>query len=132
MLAGPPPSATEGITCVPAGRSSPRSRLPALAFAGCGGGNSDEDQIRGIINDVADNPAAVCDHMGSDLEKQLEQAGGCDKLAEESGEEGGGKVEITQVDVDGESATADITTDDGDETVEFAKEDGDWTIVLTD
>ena len=101
---------------------------PVLALAACGGGgNSDEDQITEVINDVGDNPAALCDHMSAQTLKIFGTVDDCKKQAEESGDKGS-DVDIQDISIDGDKATAKISDDDGKAEVIFVKEDGDWVV----
>jgi hypothetical protein len=105
--------------------------VPTLALAACGG-DSDEDQIKDIINDVSKNAETICDKSTDRLLE--EQLGGskeeCEKQAKEA-EEGDtdGDVENIDVEIDGDKATAKFKDNEGDDnTVDFVKEDGDWMI----
>ena len=105
--------------------------LPALALGACGG-DSDEDQIKDIINDVSENAATICDKS---TDRLLEETLGgskeeCEKQAKEAEEsDTDGDVENIEVEVDGDKATAKFKDNDGDDnTVQFVKEDGDWKV----
>jgi len=101
--------------------------VPAFGLAACGGGNSDEDDIKGIISDINDKPSALCDHATKDV---LKQVGGtvetCRKAAQ--GQTSDRKVKVNEVKVDGDKATADIKGASGNQTIVFVKEDGDWKV----
>lgn len=106
--------------------------IPALALAACGGSdsdsNSDEDQITAVVEAVAADPVAICDHVTS---ADLEQLGGKDACvrAGEASKDEGGEATINDIALDGDTATVRLTDDDGPTTVRFAKEDGDWKIL---
>jgi hypothetical protein len=109
--------------------------VPALLAAGCGGGgDSDADQIRGIINEVANDPLAICDHLSDETLQAVFQ--GDEDACRKSGEEANadadkGDVEINSVEVDGDNATAKITDKDGkDQTLKFTKDGDDWVNVV--
>jgi hypothetical protein len=105
--------------------------IPTLALAACGG-DSDEDQIKDIINGVSENAETICDKSTDRLLE--EQLGGdkeeCKKQAAEAEEgDADGDVKDLEVKVDGDKATATFTDNDGDDnTVDLVKEDGDWMI----
>jgi hypothetical protein len=107
--------------------------VPALLAAGCGGGgDSDEDQIKDIINAVAQDPLAICDDLSDDSLQTLFKGGADD--CRTSGEEANasddaGDVDIQDVKVDGDTATAKFKASDGkDTTVQFTK-DGDDSVL---
>lgn len=106
--------------------------IPALALGACGGSdsdsNSDEDQITAVIEAVAADPLAICDHL---TVADLRQFGGkdaCVRAGEASGDRGS-ETTIEEITIDGERASARISDDDGPTTVGFVKEDGDWKVV---
>ena len=97
-----------------------------------GSGNSDEEQITEIINTVAADPLAVCDHLSEeDLQSifnggadECRKAGEAADAASEAGE-----VEIQSVEVDGTTATAKFKDTDGkDSTVKFNKSGDTWLV----
>jgi hypothetical protein len=114
----------------------------AFAVVACGGGGSDEDQIKDVTSDLASafedkDWDQVCELFSSKAKRQLEAAGallggkGCEdtigKAAAFAGDDDAldfGNVEATNVKVTGNTATADT----GDETTHYVKEDGDWKI----
>jgi hypothetical protein len=110
--------------------------VPAIFAAGCGGGggNSDESQIKGIINDVAKDPLAICDHLSdATLQKIFKgDADACRKSGKEANAEADkGDVKINSVEVNGDNATAKITDKDGkDQTLKFTKDGDDWVAVV--
>jgi hypothetical protein len=101
--------------------------VPALALGACGGGDSDEDDIKGIINDVSDEPASICDHATKTV---LQQVGGsveaCRKAA--AGQKSNSDVKVNSVDVNGDKATAKIKSSGGERTIGLVKEDGEWKV----
>lgn len=102
--------------------------VPTVALAACGGGgSSDEDQIKGIINDTADKPATLCDHP---TDKILKQVGGtkeaCVKIAKV--QKASKKPDSIDVTVDGDKATAKFKDPDSSNEVGFVKEGDDWKV----
>lgn len=96
-------------------------------FLGACGSKSDEDQIRTIVNDGAKNPSSICDHLTA---KPLETIGGpkgCKKLAEKQKPT---KAKVDSVKVDGDKATAKVTSDGKTGETKFAKIDGTWKISI--
>jgi hypothetical protein len=109
--------------------------VPALGLTACGSddkGSSDKDQLTSIINDVAANPAKLCDVAGKAL---LEQAfsgsvADCKKAAASSSSDG--KATIKTLDVSGDTATATVTDKAGTSNIKFAKQDGDWKVTSSE
>lgn len=102
---------------------------PVFALAACGG--SDEGDIKDIIQDVAKNSATICEHAS---DKLLDQLGGdedsCKEQAraypDDSTKGIDGDIDVK---VDGDTATADFTDNDGEKQhVSFVKEDGEWLV----
>lgn len=105
---------------------------PAIALAACGGG-SDSDKIKGVIQDVAKDSSAICDHASDKLLKTIGTGGvdGCKKAARAQPDKSANKkIEgDIAVKVDGDSATADFTDNDGKKQhVAFVKDSGDWKV----
>ncbi|WP_354698761.1 hypothetical protein DSM112329_04454 [Paraconexibacter sp. AEG42_29] len=104
--------------------------VPTLTLAACGGGggDSDEDQIRSIIKDGANDPASICDHVTPALLKQL---GGtvdaCKKVAKEQ-DDGDKKADVSNLKVNGDSATATVTDKTGANSIKFTKSGDDWKV----
>ena len=110
----------------------PRRVMPVLAalplaFAACGGGDSDEDKIKAIIKEGDSKPESICDNASKAL---LEQLGGKDKCLEAAKAQGNedDPSTIKSVKIDGDKATVDLTDKDGAQSVKFVKEDGDWKV----
>lgn len=108
--------------------------LPALAFGACGGdsdsdskSNSDEDQITTVVEAVAADPLAICDHLSADLLRRFGDKETCISTGEAAGDRGS-EATIDSLEVDGETATVRLTDADGPTAVEFVKEDGAWKI----
>jgi hypothetical protein len=99
----------------------------ALALAACGGSSSDEDKIKDLVKKVDDNPTALCENATKDLLAQLGGKAGCEQLAK-TDKSNGGDSKVTNVKVNGDTATATVTDKTGPSTVTFAKEDGDWKV----
>ena len=106
--------------------------VPVLVAAGCGGGSSDADAIRDIVNDVADNPLAICDHLSDAMLKTAFKgdADDCRKAGEDANAKANaGDVDINDVEVKGDTATAKITDKDGtSQTLNFKKDGDNWVL----
>jgi hypothetical protein len=104
----------------------------ALVIAGCGGddgGSSDEDQITELVQGISEEPLTICEHLTADTLAQLGTVEECKQAGEQAGEaEPSGEAEISELQVDGDTATATVTDDDGADDVKFAKEDGEWKV----
>jgi ABC-type glycerol-3-phosphate transport system substrate-binding protein len=106
--------------------------LAALTIAACGGGDgSDSDDIRAIIVDIGDNPSELCEKYAT--EEMLNQAGGKEACLEAAKSEDAKDpdVKVDKVTVDGDKATAEITSGSGSTkgnktTLTFVKEGDDW------
>jgi hypothetical protein len=106
--------------------------IPALALGACGGSdsdsNSDEDKITSVIESVAADPVAICDHVTAADLREIGGKDACVRLGEESGDRAS-EITMDEVTVDGERATARFDdSEDGDTTIDLVKEDGDWKI----
>ena len=109
--------------------------LGTLGIAGCGGGDSDEDQINETIETAftSDDPE-LCDSITQDLLEELTSETGEEALQqceEQVGEtEPNESVEISEVNVEGDTATATFEAVGGDSPghveATLVKEDGDW------
>ena len=102
---------------------------PALALGACGGGNSDSDKITDLVKSVDKDPSKLCDNA---TDKILQQVGGtvdkCKEAARAYPDNDPIKGDI-DVKVDGDSATADFTTEKGKKThVTFVKDGDNWKI----
>src|SRR4051794_4097359 len=105
---------------------------PALALSACGGsGSSDKDQITDIVNEVAETPAALCDHLSTELMKST-FGGSVDKCKEAGkAQKSDGEADIKSIDISGDNATVKLSDDAGDNTVKFAKQDGEWVVTAS-
>ena len=110
----------------------------ALGLAACGGGESDEDKIVDVIEtSVASTDPADCKELATqDFLEQTEFSQGseavesCDESAEDTTDDPD-SVEVTDVEVDGSKATADVAfaggSFDGQAlSVALVEEDGGW------
>ena len=116
----------------------PLAVLTALVLAlsvgiGCGddddggsSGGSDEDQITEAIGTFADGGPAACDVLTDEYVEEL--VGGRDQCEEEAGETDDVDVEVENVQVDGDTATADGTVDGETATLTLEKDGDDWKI----
>lgn len=109
----------------------------AVGALACGG--SDEDQIRDTLKSYTQayldsDPEAACEHV---TEAALESLGGGGSCAEtlqlavtqpEATEQLLEDFEVIEVTVDGDSATATVSTAQGEEEVALVRENGDWLI----
>jgi hypothetical protein len=115
--------------------------LAGMALLGCGGGPTDEEQVRDTVNAFSKATAAkdydtLCKQLlAPKLLEQVEQAGlPCEvALSKGLGEVKEPRVTIGQITVDGDSATADIRTSAKGEqpsrdTLKLSKIGGRWRI----
>jgi hypothetical protein len=105
---------------------------PALAASACGG-PSDEERIKGVIQDVAKDVATICDHASERLLD--EQLGGdraaCEERSRAAPDDSSKTIAADTIDVQvhGDTATADFTDNRGDPThVTFVKDGGEWLV----
>lgn len=105
----------------------------ALALASCGGdddggggGSSDEDKIRETIATFADSGSGACDVITDEYIEAL--FGGREECEKQAGEGEGSDVEVDNVQVDGDTATADGTADGDTVTITLEKDGEDWKI----
>jgi porphobilinogen deaminase len=99
----------------------------ALAVSACGGSKSDQDKIKDVVKKVDDNPAALCDNATKELLAQLGGKAGCQALAK-TNKNSGGKSKVTNLKVNGDTATATVTDKTGPSQVTFQKVNGDWKV----
>lgn len=105
--------------------------VAAVAGAGCGGDarGGDEDRIRAIIAEVAEDPAAICAHLPAEVVSAVGGLDQCDALAVHGD---GGRADDLAVDavrVDGDVAIATVTAAGGsEEEIAFVREGGDWKV----
>ena len=97
----------------------------AFAISGCGS-SSDEDKIKDLVNEVDENPSALCDNATKELLAQLGGKAGCEQLAKSNTDDS--DSEVSNVKVDGDNATATVKDKSGTSTVTFQKVDGDWKV----
>jgi hypothetical protein len=109
--------------------------LALLGLAACGGGgDSDEDQVRQVIEDGLTNAApSNCDELVTDnfIKTTFGTVEACKQDAE-SGQQAE-SVDIANVTIDGDKASAEATAKGADGrtqtvTVQLLKEDGDWKV----
>ncbi len=113
--------------------------LCAALLAACGS-SSDEDQIRDVVQEFAEaandkDVGAICGQVVSEAFEDEKQ---CEKQADREGSIGDlGSVEdleVSEIKVDGDTATAQIKATVGGETDEgpgkFRKVDGEWKLDL--
>ena len=85
-------------------------------------GAIDEATLREFIDAANEDPAILCDPENATAEF-LEGVGGEEACAEAAAaEEPGGEYEISDVNIDGDTATLTITDDDGPSTATFVQE----------
>jgi hypothetical protein len=105
---------------------------PALAVGACGGA-SDEEQIKAVIQGIAQDVATICGHASERfLDEQLggDQAA-CEARARSAPDDSSESIESGAIDVtvDGDSATADFTDNEGKDThVTFVKDGDEWLV----
>lgn len=103
--------------------------VPALTLAACGGGGgkSDEDTIKDIVNGFAKDPATLCDHLTPEL---LKGVGGTKAKCVEASKAGkkNQKIDITKVDVSGSKATVTVKDKTGTSSLKMVKADDTWQV----
>ena len=106
--------------------------LPALLLAACGGGESDEDKIRDVVQSVARDASTLCDHSTDKVLESIgvEDAEECRAEAAKEPDSDPNEVEgEIVVEVAGDKATADFTDNkDRRQHVVFVKVGDDWKI----
>jgi ABC-type glycerol-3-phosphate transport system substrate-binding protein len=106
--------------------------VSALALSACGG-SSDSDKIKSVIKDVGKDPATLCTkHATAQILQQVGGEAACVKLAAQPDAKDPG-VKVGKVDVNGDKATAEVTSNSGPDKgrtskVSFAKQGGEWKI----
>lgn len=105
---------------------------PALALAACGG-DSDEDKINELVSTLSENNANFCDTQYVD-KKFPESLGGVEacKEAVKDQPQDDSESEISDVKVDGDSATATIKDKDGTNDAKFVKDGDDWKLLSSE
>jgi len=96
----------------------------ALGLVACGG-ESDEDQVKTVVNQLANTDEKVCDKA---TDKFLKAVGGtkeqCKKSARE--DDGSTKPKVGKITVDGDKATAELSADGSKATFQLVKQDDEW------
>lgn len=110
---------------------SPLRTIAALALTGLAlglvacGGESDEDQVKTVVNQLANTDEKVCDKA---TDKFLKAVGGtkeqCKKSARE--DDGSTKPKVGKITVDGDKATAELSADGSKATFQLVKDGDDW------
>ena len=104
--------------------------VAALGLVACGSGGSggsDEDQIRTVVNHLADSDEAVCGELtDSLLKKEFKDKADCEKQAKASKETN--SFEIKSVKVNGDKAAVAVTSKTDKGTISVVKQGGDWKI----
>lgn len=112
--------------------------VSALAFAACGGSDSEEAQIEDVIQTAAANTdPANCEALSTLAfmeQTEAEQGQAAVEACEENAKDGSNNpdaVTVTSVKVDGSTATADVAFEGGSFdgqtlTLALVDEDGDW------
>jgi hypothetical protein len=116
----------------------------AVPVGACGGGGSDEDDVKKAVNGVYDalaskNPEKVCDSLSKEGKEQIVRTTGrsgkrmsCTSVFELGFTFAGDAfkdardAEVTDVQVDGDEATATVKFKGKTGDVSLVKEDGDW------
>ncbi len=98
----------------------------AILLSACGG-KSDEDQIRGIVEDGAKKPSTICDNLAAAPLKTIGGKDGCKKLADQ---QKATDASVESVSVNGDKGSAKVKDKDGSNDVKFVKEGGDWKIAV--
>ena len=96
----------------------------ALGLTACGG-ESDEDQVKTVVNQLANTDEKVCDNA---TDKFLKAVGGskeqCKKSARE--DDGSTKPKVGKITVDGDKATAELSAEGSKATFELIKDGDTW------
>ena len=96
----------------------------ALGLVACGG-ESDEDQVKEVVNQLANTDEKVCDNATA---KFLKAVGGtkeqCKKSARE--DDGSTKPKVGKITVDGDKATAVLSADGSKATFGLVKDGDQW------
>ena len=96
----------------------------ALGLVACGG-ESDEDQVKTVANQLANTDEKVCDKA---TDKFLKAVGGskeqCKKSARE--DDGSTKPKVGKITVNGDKATAVLSADGSKATFQLIKDGDDW------
>ena len=96
----------------------------ALGLVACGG-DSDEDQVKEVVNQLANTDEKVCDNA---TEKFLKAVGGtkeqCRKSARD--DDGSTKPKVGKITVNGDKATAVLSADGSKATFVLIKDGDDW------
>jgi hypothetical protein len=99
--------------------------MPGLAACG-GGGDSDEDQVKEVVEQLAKSEPAVCGKMSERFLKQ--NFGGdkarCEKAAEDDKTDD--EIEIEKTEIDGDRATVSAKVGRQEGQIKLLKDDGDW------
>ena len=103
----------------------------ALALASCGGdddggGGSDEDKVRDAIAAFAEGGSGACDVLTDEYTDTL--FGGREACEEAAGEGEGSDVEVDNVEIDGDTATAEGTAEGDTAVLTLEKGGDDWKI----
>ena len=93
---------------------------------GGSGGGSDEDKITAAIETFANGGPDACDVLTDEYVEEL--AGGREECPEQAGEVEELDVEVENVQVDGDTATADATAEGETAIIELEKDGDDWKI----
>lgn len=135
-----PPGRSRETTAINEGRGGSLKRVMGVglvcvfALVGCGGGASDEDQIRDRLAAFADavekkDPGAACDHMSPVLkERHAKQYGECPEIMgnvlvdANSKDVDALRNDVGEITIDGDSGSAEV----GGEIYPVEKVDGEW------
>jgi hypothetical protein len=98
--------------------------LPLAVIALGGGAGSSAGQITSLLQRGTADPAVQCNHLSSGMLLAVGGHAAC--VAASPGRGPGGTVH--DVRVHGSTATAIVSTNDGDENVRLVRQDGDWKI----
>jgi hypothetical protein len=115
----------------------PRHALVVLLIAslvlGACGGASDGEKIKDVIQEVAEDAATICGHASQRfLDEQLGgDRAACEERGRSAPDDSSESIEsgAIHVTVDGDSATADFTDNEGKDThVTFVKDGDEWLV----
>ena len=95
-------------------------------LTGCGGSQSNSDQIAAIVKQEGTNPASVCDHLAVSLLSRLGGKAGCLREAGSSVKDP--TTRATAIRVHDNTATAVVLDSTGSETITLLKQNGSWKV----
>jgi hypothetical protein len=87
---------------------------------------ADEDKVKETVETFAEGGSGACDVLTDEYVEEL--TGGRDKCEEQAGDSEGTDVEVADIEIDGDTATAKGTAEGDTATITLEKEGDDWRI----